>query len=442
VSFPKAEQRPQPSKAQPGALLGYTLKRLRAFLNRISDLLQSEFPYEQSKKALLRLRDLFTSKLARLERFDEKTNKDVVKEECMRAVTAVFDYLPILGFLLRSTNVRNAFETFHPLLRLSRQVLEPEKRDSCRSTQLILSSEWDYSPLVYSEIQNLPGFVLIGFPAQESENPLVIPLAGHELAHSVWLKRGLDNAFRSPINQHIISGIMRRRDDYKGLFPGVSLQTGADLWNEDALLTWQQAALWALRQAQETFCDFLGLRIFGRSYLCAFAYLLAPKLSGRRSPVYPSMLTRVRNLVAAARTYSLDQPARYEELFADDVQPELQEADSFRLSLADAAVAALVEDLLAKASEIVCQAKIAQSCPDEVKRVVTCLQRAAPAEHIVSLSDILNAAWAIYEDPALWEDVPQVQGNEEKKERTLKELILKNIEVFEYEERVGRGECA
>jgi hypothetical protein len=49
------------------------------------------------------------------------------------------------------------------------------------------------------------------------------------------------------------------------------------------------------------------------------------------------------------------------------------------------------------------------------------------------LADILNAAWHLSEEESLWADRPQVF---EKKDRLLKELVLKNIEIFEVEQRL------
>ena len=98
-------------------------------------------------------------------------------------------YTPILGFILRSTNIRNAFEARGPLVRLAQKLLS-------KNTKLIVSSEWQYSPFVHPPIQDLKNFVLIGLPAPESSNPLIIPLAGHELGHAV-LRTGTVNLHQS-----------------------------------------------------------------------------------------------------------------------------------------------------------------------------------------------------------------------------------------------------
>ena len=47
------------------------------------------------------------------------------------------------------------------------------------------------------------------------------------------------------------------------------------------------------------------------------------------------------------------------------------------------------------------------------------------------LADILNAAWKAFRQPDFWKDSPQVF---EKKDLILKELVLKNIELFEIEQ--------
>ena len=129
---------------------------------------ESEFPYQGSEQALDKLKELFEYRLDWLKKIDEKSNPEVIKSECADALTEIFDNLPLLGFVLRSTNVRNAFEVFRPLLRLAGDILETKVPKDQRQTQLVLSSEWEYSPFVYPDLPELPGFVLIGLPSPES----------------------------------------------------------------------------------------------------------------------------------------------------------------------------------------------------------------------------------------------------------------------------------
>ena len=53
-----------------------------------------------------------------------------------------------------------------------------------------------------------------------------------------------------------------------------------------------------------------------------------------------------------------------------------------------------------------------------------------PAEGCKAAADILNAAWAAYSDVDLWKEYPKIQ---QRKTEVLKELILKNLEIFEIE---------
>jgi len=431
----------------------YAQKRLRAILAQIAHLLGSEFPYGQSRKALKDLGSLFVQKLRYVrelealkasteEEGDSQFVESVIKERCIDALSATLAYLPILGFLLRSTNVRNAFEAYWPLRRLARDILEPGVSEEERKTELILSSEWDYSPLVYPKIRDLPSFVLVGLPAHDSENPLLLPLAGHELGHSVWAKREWykkKNPFTSPIGDAIVDAIWSDFESFRNVFPLVAqkVKSKHQLEHLDiAKDTWRQAASWAMNQAEETLCDFIGLRIFGRSYLRAFAYLLAPKHRGQRSASYPSMRTRVTNLLQAARkaSYDVEVPEDYKELFADEDEPKFDDAGTYRLKLADAALSAIVDKLIDEADSTVSAANIAPSAKTEVEEILVSLNRVVPAEDAKTLADILNAAWVASENPTLWEDVPQLRGRRKKKERTLREVVLKNIEVLEFKQ--------
>jgi len=245
--------------------LRYTIERTAAVLNEIARLRQDEFPYRHSLQALRLIEERFAETLALLESFDDRSDPDVVTRRCSLALRDICEYLPLLGFIRRSTNVRNAFEVYGPLLRLARQLLG-------ENTKLVLSSEWDYSPLAYAEIPCLPNFVLIGFPAPESTNPLLLPLAGHELGHCVWRVGRFVSEFRARLLRHVIGEAKSRWTEYNTHHPGLTqdeLETG--------LLGRQSLALAvdsATRQTEETFCDFIGVRVFGTSFLSAFAYLV------------------------------------------------------------------------------------------------------------------------------------------------------------------------
>jgi hypothetical protein len=414
--------------------LEFAIARIEAFLAEVTRLDECEFPYEHSQAALHRIRDLFQKKLAILRAFDAKSDPAVVKQECRLSLSDLFNYVPLLGFILRSTNVRNAFEVFGPLLRLAGDLLEPGIDKSSRRTRLVLSSEWDYSPFVYGEIPDLPGFVLIGLPAPESSNPLLIPLAGHELGHAVWAKCKLRSVLMPIAGTYVLDVIRIRWGEFVQVFspPGGKVTSQADLISDIFCVQyWQQCLPWVLKQAEESFCDFLGLRLFRESYANAFAYILAPGTADARSLVYPNMKKRVSNLIKAATSYGILIPTDYANQFDDWTIPNLTQGDFFLLSVADQVLDRMVDDLIARANAEVNAAAIAASDQAETDRILQRFDQVVPAENCKQLADILNAGWRAFAAKDLWKDIPIVAQN---RDRNLKELVLKNFEVFEIEQ--------
>ena len=184
-------------------MVNYARNRITAALEEIGRLMQSEFPAQHSRDAMNILRDKFEEQHSALERINDKVPLEIAKTQCNASLERLFVYVPILGFILRSTNVRNGFEAYGPLLYLAEGLIGDE-------TKLIVSSEWNFSPFTYHSITDLPGFVLIGLPATESSNPLIIPLAGHELGHSVWKSNRFTEKFTSSIRQGVLNEIKEK----------------------------------------------------------------------------------------------------------------------------------------------------------------------------------------------------------------------------------------
>jgi len=289
-------------------------KRISAVVDEIERLKQSEFPYTQPRDAL----ELLASELRRrhsvLNKLQPDAPVDAINEACSRSLDELHAYVPLLGFILRSTNVRNAFEAYSPLLRLAQSTLEP-------NSKLIVSSEWEYSPFVYRPIGSLPGFVLIGLPAPESSNPLLVPLAGHELGHSVWVNRGLSQEFKERIEEGVLHELSTsRRKDYEEVFPHIQVEDPRD--GKSARTTLMLAYTWALLQTEEIFCDFFGLRLFAESYLYAFTYLISPGRAGSRSTNYPNIKQRVCYLGKAAEARGISVPVGFQSAFIQQDEPD------------------------------------------------------------------------------------------------------------------------
>jgi hypothetical protein len=414
----------------------YARQRLKALLAEIDHLKESEFPYVHSKEALDQTDVLFRKLLHGLKQYDEQSDKGIVAQQCARTLSFLIQYLPLLGFILRSTNVRNAFEIYHPLRRLAAQVLEPTVGKKDRKTKLVLSSEWTYSPLTYTEITQLPGLVLIGMPAHESANPLLAPLAGHELGHSAWgrSRKTYWNHLKPKIKQAIINTITAgwQAKNYSRFFPGFTAPTQV-AGSLEAMELWQQALTLAMKQAEESYCDFVGLRVFGESYLHAFAYLLAPKSIGQRSVRYPNMVVRSTNLTHAANTYGIRVPTGYTAMFEDLDEPPMLNFEKFRVSVADEALVKVVTELIDMADKMVTASGIPLPSDSEAERIYNKLERVMPDEDAKCLADILNAGWRAFGNDNLW---PKYLELAESRHAVLNELVLKNVEIFEIKQIV------
>ncbi|MCW3094944.1 MAG: hypothetical protein JWL77_562 [Chthonomonadaceae bacterium] len=409
----------------------YACKRLSTFLEEVARLKTSEFPYSHSKEALERLNQLFQRKLDRLQGFDSQSDVGVVRRESALALHALISLLPLVGFIIRSTNVRNAFEVYQPLLDLASNVLEWDVPLGQRKTRLLLSSEWEYSPFIYSEIVDLPDFVLIGLPAPESANPLLVPLAGHELGHRIWAKRRTGDHFEQRITDEIYTVISNRWTECQQVFDLYSIQE-SEIRNDLFVMEIVGSALsYALRQAEESFCDFIGVRIFGVSYLYAFSYLLSPNNVGPRTSAYPHLLARIYNIMEAAKQYDVTTPDNWEALFENCAEPNFESRDRLVLSIADAARQAVIQLLIDKADSDITVASIPKPSIEEAQRIYERFLLVVPAENAKCLADILNAAWLAYEEPDLWNKIPRIS---QARDEVLKELVLKNIEVFEIEQ--------
>lgn len=392
-------------------------------LEEIGRLKESEFPYQHSRDGLILLESLFESHKARLEGLAPDKKLAIVQQMCATTLTDLNRYLGVVGFILRSTNVRNGFEVYGPLLRLAQRVLGAD-------TKLILSSEWEYSPFTYRPIAELPDFVFIGSPAPESSNPLLVPLAGHELGHTIWNRRSLGAKYRERVESRILAEIQGRFEEYSAFFPQhASKREHIVPENLFVKRTIGVPAEWAIKQCEELFCDFTGLYLFHAAYFHAFAFWLAPT-AGQRSLFYPNTLTRVAKLQEAAGKFGYEVPNSYSDLFQDRGEPlAKEEQKKFLLSLADAASGGTAAELMDESRSILEGARVPLCSPDERARILKRFRFVVPAVAVRSLSDLLNAAWDAYHDKDFWSHMPQIQD----RGRALKEVVLKNIEVLEIE---------
>jgi hypothetical protein len=406
--------------------LDYAKRRYDAAIAEIERLKQSEFPYVHIRDALLQLETVFQGQRALLNKLTAKSSAAVVKNACSQSLAYLFNYTPFLGFILRATNVRNAFELYAPVFRLARKLLGD-------TTKLLLSSEWDYSPFVFMPTSDLPDCVLIGVPAFESANPLLVSLAGHELGHNIWNQQALGTKYDSMLRTEVLKAIKAQFwSEFETWYPKA---TQANLETSMfAKQAWLPAHAFAKRQLEETFCDMMGLRLFAEAYLHAFAYLLSPCVPGERTPLYPTITTRVENMLHAAGPLGVTPPVEYANLFEQQLPPS-NPVMKLLASIADVAVKPLVDAVISEARTIADSKGLPVRSPAMIDSIVADLRRVMPADGTASLAELVNAGWILFHDTELWQDIPQIQP--EDRPRVLNDLILKSCEVREFNERIS-----
>ena len=393
----------------------HSLIKLDATIKLAHEFSATSFPHKDSKSAveeLLGQLDLVRSVL-------RDANTDELVEAAQRqAASMISDALETLGIIANSANVRNAFEIHGPVLELAKKLL------SNVEVRLILTFEWKYMPYALPIVpSNMKDIVVIGLPASEASNALVLPMVGHELGHLLWSSRKMADAISTTVTKkaHDLSEKNFRRHIAAGSDGAASKS------DFDKLIDLSGAIDWSIRQIEEIYCDFAGLYLFGQSYLDCFEYMLDPPPMEQRDPEYPPIRIRAEYLQDRGAAYRVPVQG-FADRFAEEENPfEDGTADRFALDLADAVAAELVPDISNMVIEA-CKPVIALASDEEVKAVAEWFQEGVPAEHAGSLDAILNGGWRAFKSHTFMPD-----ESDEVRIATLNELILKTIEILEIE---------
>ena len=288
-----------------------------------------------------------------------------------------------------------------------------------------MSSEWDFVPFTYPMNLNfLPDFVLVGGPAPESGNVLIVPLAGHEIGHSAWRRHKVKDKVQPDLTTAVYDAIAANPTERDRMLKDLA-PTGLGLSHL------QNACLpMALSQLEEVFCDLFGLYVFGQAYLYAYEYFLAPG-GGTRSAGYPAAIDRVQYLLDAAAALKLEVEP---DLFAGWQPSSVRRGpDKELLEFADAAVARSVPALRGIAFQMLRSKKVQTNRSEAVSRVMAAFRAHVPDGEGASLAEIVTAGWKYLRAAG------GLSSDEKRSEHDmLNELMLKSIEVSEFQLRVGR----
>jgi hypothetical protein len=400
--------------------------KVRNIRRTISEIQNGDFPFSSGRRALDKLQEVFEGldkKLDRAIRLKDEANIASVAENINLKILQV---LPILGFILRSTNVRNAFELIEPLQFIANSAMQGSPR-------LILSSEWDFIPFAYPQsLEDLRSYVLIGLPASEAASALLVPLAGHELGHAVWRNRGLSASLQATLDGHVQDFLKQNMMEFKRVF---SDYDEGDVFKRSILEQAQVEALeFAEFQAEELFCDLFAYALFGASYLNAFAFILAPGVSGGyRSGRYPTYSKRISVIKDIAGQEGVAVPPDVHLRFGLD-QRGLDNRHRFLIKMADESVEKVTKKIWSGVLDVIKRGNIVRPNSAVSARHLIDLRLGIPACHPHCLGDIVSAGWLRYEEII----ASTAHSNDVFDELDrLNELLLKTIEVLEFKRRTS-----
>lgn len=406
-------------------------RRIDAFIEQIDVLAASSFPHDDGKKALAAIRSHFVELRQSLQ-LPEGVRQDVVEQLCITLLEEVASYTEILGIILRSTNIRNPFELHFVVKKLIARALGQE-------LSLLISSEWSYVPFTYPmNIDQLPGFIMIGTPATEAGNPLLIPLAGHEIGHSAWRVFACAPRYADTVTARVAAELESNRKARDQLI------SNSPMGELDLARVTDQCAKHVMNQLEEVFCDLFGLYLFGSSYVAAFDYLLGPG-GADRDLDYPSDSQRIAFIVDAARDLHirLDETmtghwtaakARYNERAAGEI--------------IDAVTMAMVPQIKADLFGELARRDLTLPRERVIEQVLAAFMRGEPYHERVELGEIVSAGWMRLRE---LDDIPgtdpdaggsAAEDQRMKACKALADLVLKTVEVAEYYDRVdANAEC-
>jgi hypothetical protein len=408
-------------------------RKINRFISQVDELLLSDFAHPASKAALNHIRNFFSAALQRLERLSQLGDSVTLDRACVTVNERMYAYLPIIGFISRSVDVRNSFESYDAFLQIAKSLIGDE-------AQVVMSSEWDLSPLTYPmTVGVLPNFVLLGMPTSESNNSLLLPLAGHELGHSVWNHGGFESKYSAHIIKEINSYLKSNWSLFQTTFPEYAGKApDENLLSQDMFLSAYIVAHiqdLCLSQFEEVFCDAVGVALFGKSFAAAFYYLLAPSLGASRSPRYPRLDSRARYIEKyGGHDLSTLGLSQFHAHFNENAGTH-QGREGYLISVSDQISDMNARMVYVDAGRYVDE-KARQFKPDSANecKILRMFKNGTPSNDPQRLADILNAAW---------ETVNQISNAEIgqlKEIDGVSELVLKSMEVLEFRRRVGHAE--
>ena len=424
-------------------------RKIAQFKDEIARVRTSDFHHPGAKLALTKIDDVFNAILSDIDALPVDASPDVRQAHCSSLNATVDRFHKIVGFILRSTNARNPFEIYDPLLWTVKKLFD-------ENTVLILSSEWEFSPFTNPAILGrFADCIFVGLPVMEASNSLIIPLVGHELGHSVSGFFHLSSQFAPSKETDLADMFTKTWDEFTTYF---KISSTDEMRERLILADWGSIPLeWMERQCEEIFCDLLGVKIFGMGYLYAFEYLACPNIGPTDLEAYPAMDARAEylrdavillsakdRLQASDSTTSAGESRNgwptleaYADRFIERIDfaeegPRVQLAteDRYLLQVAHKACRTLIPDLMKEANEICDRKELPVPTFEASRNAMERFRVGIPA--IAHMADVVNAGWLAYLEQDFW---CNKSGWQRKRFEFINELVFKSLDVTEFEAR-------
>jgi hypothetical protein len=420
------------------AIQEFVRHKVDATLETIDSVLAKSHPFQESEVALTALRAHVQSLRERVR--NANVSLPVAKNNCRLVVDQLSEALSLVGFLERATEVTGPVEFHGPFARIVRRLLGEDYK-------LVLSSTWVFSPYTRTYPSDMPKglekFVYVSFCMSESDNAFLTPLAGHEVGHNIWSILRLGNEFNALIGAKIVSQIQNVfKNEWETVYGNGSTQGVDDLVGQT---TWSQAAYWAKKQIEETFCDFIGLYLFGPSYIYAFANFVAPG-TAEGEPSYPQAQHRFAQLVNGANVEQWDVNQLFSPfLFDHSIRPHIFDSNPNRellLKIADATRAELCDEIRIRAKGIIEEQGLLFR-NENLVNVIKSFEEGVPSTSATNLASIVNGGWSVLIDRYYLKSGAASIWGQPKSEapKIINELLLKSFEIFEIEQRLKEAQC-
>lgn len=438
-------------------LVYYSKERLRSVRNAVTSMQSQQFPQEATSSLLSSYTDILNNLETDISNLAISASLADISQTSRVIVAKISQIVQALGILQRSSSLRISYELATSVRRLCLKILSSDPKINGGSLKVLCASEWSYSPLYYKKLDLQEDMILLGLPACESDNALMLPIMAHEVGHTYWAYSRKREALRVLVEEEFRRQVFDKWDALvsAGFLQGFAkpkdiAQLKSDIFYSN-LVTNITAPV--LRQAEETFCDYLGLSVFSSAYMSSFAYFIGMGAHLDYSTNYCSSVTRSSLLLCAANKAKIDVPITFINSFQTQIRtqdfpyadPELDAAASKPLhpplvfAISELTIAKVAEQIWDFAEQIAQDAGLVRASADRVESALKYFHALTPSPPEFNPREALCAAWkasdelrqqiSSFKDP----NFPTKWADCIGKDNAIRECLAKSLEVFELE---------